>query len=274
VGETSAGPSFGSLRDHTPWALLSLALGLVGLGLYLAVDRSSFEDRWQTWLGVAAAVLLLLGTLFSAVKHWQLGRLRPWYLLHLWALLLWGPLAWMHADGAARGVFYASLAAAGWLAWLSGLAGVVLQRSLAEQRRLGAAEVGLLEDLTAERDRLLAEIDDLMKGREQAFRAACSRLSLPLPGRGLGLWSLVQQVLRPQRARTRARGRMQALASLMAEPPPELVERVCQDVVELEHCRARLALQRLRQVWLTAHVVSAAPLLALLVVHVLAVLRY
>jgi hypothetical protein len=273
VGAGAGVPAFARRGEHRPWLVATVAAALGLVAWRLGMSRSDFVDHGQFWLGVVAAALVVAAMAFSLRKRRhaaRLGRLRPWYLAHLWCALLGGLGGWLHAGGA-HGPFYLALAATAIAAWVSGLLFLAWQE--AQLRLLGRepALPVLRDDLEVERDRLGEEMASLVGGLDPGPAAAVwAGAGRPRPG-WLALGALgADEGLR----REAIRGRLLAAAPGGGEERQAALTRLAEDAARLERVEAALALQRGRSLWLTVHVVAAVPALVLVAVHLLLVWRY
>lgn len=271
---------FGRMRDHLPYALGALVLFAAVVVTRVRMTRSEFDDWGQAGYGLAALALLLLSLLFIGRKRLygtRLGPLRPYYLLHLWAGAIWGPVVLLHAAFAARGHVNVALALCTFAAWASGLLGAALQwltlELLLRLRRPSDGEGGLLDDLLAARERLAAEIAELLRELAPEPRRQGEQAVAGIAG-DLPLARMLRDRRAFDQAHARARERLADRGSALDGAEGQTLLRIAADAVELRRTEARVVLHRLRHAWLALHFVGAAPALALTAIHLAIVWRY
>ena len=270
-------PSPGPRRapGHAPWAVLAFAIALGAVAFRGAMSLSRFEDAGQSRLGWCALILLAASLLFALRKRAYgtlLGPLRPYYLAHVWLGAAVGPVAWLHAGAGIAGALDVALAATLGLAWLSGFLGVLVNRLVLRELCEGGGDAYLLEDLKAARERLVAEVRDLLPSLPEGAVTGLARGKagggLPRPLRRAALAAVATLRLPP--AGTGDGGRDPSSAA----PAPATLLRLAQDLEKLEQVESRIRLHRLRSAWLTLHLAASAPALVLVAAHVWLELRY
>ena len=225
--------------------------------------------------GTAAALLFVNAALYPWRRRWRarpLGTAQRWLQLHVYGSAIAMVCVVLH-----MGLRWPA-GTMGWLLFLSaawttatGFAGLVLQRLIPTLLTRRLSVEAIYERVPELQQRLLAEADELMQGASEALARTYSshvRPALSVPRVSLawvtGSSSDREHALRPL-AEVRAfldereRGRVQDLESIV------------NDKVDLD---AQISLQRILKNWLILHIPVAIALIALIVVHVAAVVWF
>lgn len=267
------------LKPRAPrWLLTTVMVAAVSVIFY---DVSSSLWAWRPGriggltFGVLAALLFLNAGLYPMRRRWRarpLGTAQRWLHLHVYGSALAMLFVLLH-----MGLQWPA-GTMGWLlfglsAWTTatGFAGLWLQRLIPFLLANRLNMEGIYERIPAMIERLAAEADDLMKGAPDVFarayqgeirpllaapRVSISWLAGPAPARDALLRPLTN--LRPfLEAGDRARA--------------DDLEAILQDKVDLD---AQLSLQRILRAWLLLHVPAAVLMLALIAVHLAAVVAH
>ncbi|CAN5684753.1 hypothetical protein BH23PLA1_BH23PLA1_24600 [soil metagenome] len=180
-------------RQHLPWVILTVALGLGLGGWYFLASIGQPE-----WPGGGSTVGLILGIVGGLIilfefllwprkkkRTWRVGRVKHWMAAHIWFGLLCLPLLILHSGFRLGESLSTVLMVLLVLVVLSGVWGLLLQQFLPRQ---------MLEDVTAET--IYSQIDRVNRlARQEAHRlveATCGPPDGPLVAdRGLGDEDLV-----------------------------------------------------------------------------------
>jgi hypothetical protein len=177
-------------RRQTRWALATVAVGVIAVGLYLWLDRHSTSPLTGgttvgLWYGVAGSALMIYAGLLSAHRlfpaAWWMGPRKTWLRGHIWLGSLSVALIACHAHARlGTGVALALWLVLGGII-LTGIYGLVLQQVLPgwlARRFPDEAPYGQIPHLC----RLFREeADDLVDKVAPAAVAAMSPQSVNLP---------------------------------------------------------------------------------------------
>jgi Fe-S-cluster-containing dehydrogenase component len=201
------------------------------------------------------------------------SRLRPHLVAHLGAGFIVPAAALAHAGARLPASPAGALALALLAACLVGAAGALVYRVIPARLTRLERRGALPEDLAGERDALLSRLYLESSGRSDLVKAIAARLLLPHARAPLGWVALVLsgRDLAGEEARLRRRVD-QALAG-RGQGRLDGVDALVRTAVELRALPARRALTAALRAWLPIHIVSAAAVLALLLLHIGLALR-
>jgi hypothetical protein len=260
------------------WLRSTLAAAAVALALYAAL---AWRWPWQPGrfgglvFGTGAALLFVNAGLYPWRRRWRarpLGTARRWLELHVYGSALGFFCVLLHTG------FRWPNGRIGWLLWLlaawttaTGLVGLWLQRLIPKLLARRLTVEAIYERIPELRQTLVVEADALMNGASDALArtyAAEVRPSLVEPRVSLG-WITGSTADREQMLRPLAE--VGAFLDDGERARLRDLESIVHDKVDLD---AQLSLQRILKGWLAGHVPTAIALLALLFVHVVAVIWF
>ncbi len=260
------------------WLLATVAASAVSLAAYWLVARVS---TWQPGrlggliAGSVAAALFVNAALYPARRRLRarpLGTAQRWLQLHIYGALLATVLVLVHTG------FRLPAGMLGWMMFITtlwtgitGLIGVYLQKSLPRLMARNLAVEAIYERIPEIVEKLLKDADARMTGAEavadRAYRANVrGLLEAAAPS-----WSYVFD---PQGNRRRRLESLSQLEPFLEGADRERIEAVSLIVKDKLDLDAHVSLQRALRTWLVAHVPAAALLLALVTVHVFAVVYF
>lgn len=260
------------------WAVSTLVVGVVSVGIYAALAWSTpwKPGRFGGLLaGTAAAALFFNAALYPArtrLLSWPLGNAQRWLQLHIYGALLACLLVLVHIN------FQWPAGTFGWLlliltVWtaLTGVVGVYLQKTLAVAlaRNLSVEAIyeripELVQQLARDADRVMVDAPPVLT---QAYRSDIRpSIQSPMPR-----WSYVMDMSAGRARQAELLSRVARYVGEFDQDRIEAVDRIANDKFDLD---VHMSVQRALRTWLIVHVPPAALLLALLVVHVFAVLYF
>jgi hypothetical protein len=270
-----------ALRNSVLWPrypawLMATAIGtVVSLLAYWLVGRVS---AWQPGrlggliAGSVAAALFVNAALYPARRRLRarpLGTAQRWLQLHIYGALFATVLVLVHIG------FRLPAGTLGWMMFvltlwtgITGLIGVYLQKTLPRLMARNLSVEAIYEripDLVAQ---LLKDADSRMTGAQsvadRAYRTSVRRLlEAPAPE-----WSYVFDPQGNRRRRLEPLSQLDPFLEGEDRDRFEAVSNIVKDKLDLD---AHMSLQRALRTWLILHVPAAALLLALVTVHVFAV---
>jgi Fe-S-cluster-containing dehydrogenase component/CRP-like cAMP-binding protein len=196
------------------------------------------------------------------------SRTRPHFIAHI-ALGLLAPACVLAHAGARlpaspAGALSLALLAATLLGGFGALAYRLLPRRLSRIERKGA----LPEDLAGERDLLLARLHREAAGTSDLVKAIADRVLLPYARAPLGGAALAASGRTLVEEEARLTARIDGALEGRGQGRREGLDRLIRTAVELRALPARRALTAALRAWLPIHIVAAAVVLALLILHV------
>jgi hypothetical protein len=225
--------------------------------------------------GTLAALLFANAGLYPWRRRWRarpLGTARRWLAFHIYGSVLGLVFVLLHTGLHWPGGLM------GWLLWLltawttaTGVLGLWLQRTIPRRLARRLSVEAIYERIPELRQELVAEADVLMNGASDALArtyASKVRPSLVAPRVSLG-WITESTAEREQMLKPL--GEVDAFLNDTERARLRDLESIVHDKVDLD---AQLSLQGVLRGWLAAHVPAAAALLALLLVHIAAVIWF
>jgi hypothetical protein len=145
----------------------------------------------------------------------------------------------------------------------------ILPRRLARVERSGA----LPEDLASERERLLDRFHRALTGKSELVKKLSERMLLPYARSGAGPLLLLASGRTLSEEQRALRQRLETLLEGRGGNKLDGLDDLIRIVVELRALPLRRGLTASLRVWLPLHIVVSAVVLALLLLHVLAMVR-
>ena len=260
------------------WMRATIALAVLSIVVY-AVWRA--ERPWAPGglggliFGTAAAAIFLLDALYPLRRRlmaWPLATAQNWLQFHLYGGVLACLFVVLHTGfrlpGGAMGWWLLGLT--GW-ATLSGLAGVWLQKYVPSKLASDLSVEAIYERIPEIAGRLQHEADQLVAGAPevlQRFYATTIRDDLD---RLRPSWGHLGGV-RAELARRVAP--FHGLAAFLSPEDRVRLEGLQSIVTEKLELEVQYSLQRLLKQWVVFHVIPCMALLALVIVHIAAVLAF
>ena len=242
---------------------------------------------WAWWLpwrpgrlgglvfGTLASLLFLNASLYPArrrlkAKPWRTAQ--QWLQFHIYGSVIATWFVFLHVG------FAFPAGQMGWWLWglsiwttLSGIAGVAIQKWLPAAMVGGLHVEAIYERIPFVVSSLAAKADDLLSGAPDALNKVYAQNLRPMLAAPRLSWSYVFNVRAEQ---DRQLAELRSLSRYVTEADRtriDALESVVQEKLELD---AHASLQRLLRTWLVIHVPPAMLLMALVAVHVIAVLVF
>ncbi|HET9528022.1 MAG TPA: cyclic nucleotide-binding domain-containing protein [Pyrinomonadaceae bacterium] len=267
---------------HVAGALLTI---LAGAAVIWGLARNGFDGviagawltmRWLTGLvGLFGVALVMTYPLRKQVYRRRAGALRYWMLAHMYIGATAGVVLLLHSGTRIGGVLTTLLYIAFYVVILSGVLGIVSYYLAPRIMTRIEGEPLLIEDLQERRaelqkqsDEILAQSQGWMKDeiRDRVYPRFFSRGFL---WRQLSRRESLKTVV--AQAREEFKERLMRLAT--EEERDQLISAV-ETVVTIRRVDALLLLHRMLRVWIPAHVISTALMLALMLVHIVQVVFF
>ena len=267
---------------HVAGALLTI---LAGAAVIWGLARNGFDGviagawltmRWLTGLvGLFGVALVMTYPLRKQVYRRRAGALRYWMLAHTYIGATAGVVLLLHSGTRIGGVLTTLLYIAFYVVILSGVLGIVSYYLAPRIMTRIEGEPLLIEDLQERRaelqkqsDEILAQSQGWMKDeiRDRVYPRFFSRGFL---WRQLSRRESLKTVV--AQAREEFKERLMRLAT--EEERDQLISAV-ETVVTIRRVDALLLLHRMLRVWIPAHVISTALMLALMLVHIVQVVFF
>jgi CRP-like cAMP-binding protein/Fe-S-cluster-containing hydrogenase component 2 len=257
------------------------AAGGAALLLLVVAGAALAFSPWNPGAGVGLGLGIFGALAFAFAMAYPARRRRPrtfgtargWLQAHVYVAAVGFLAALLHAGGLPHGWFGWTLL--GLSAWVvgGGLLGVVIQKlvpaTISEQLRVEALYERIPELVAS----LLAEADARLEGSGARLDSFYRDQVRPLLVEPRPRWSYL---LDPRSGRERVLEPMRRLAPFLEDSDRATLDDLTTIVIEKLELDAQLRLQSLLRSWpgVTAHVVGGGLLVAFLIVHVLAWLRY
>ncbi len=267
---------------HIGGALLTI---LTGVAVILALGKYGFDGvlagtwltmRWLTGLvGLFGVVVVMTYPLRKQIYRRRAGALRYWMLAHVYFSAIAGVVLLLHSGSHTGGVFTTLLYIAFDVVILSGIVGVISYYVAPRIMTRIEGEPLLVEDLQDRRAELRKQSDEILEQSQGWLKDEIRDRVYPrFFSRGY-LW---QQLSRREslkavlaRAREEFKERLMRLAT---EEERNLLISAVETAVTARRVDALLLLHRSLRVWIPAHVISTALMLALLLVHIVQVVFF
>jgi Fe-S-cluster-containing dehydrogenase component len=257
-------------------ATIAAAWGLASFGLDGRLGRSWLTMRWITGLvGLLGIAAIMTYPFRKKIYRRRAGALRYWLLAHVYVGVVAGVLLLLHGGRHTGGLLTTLLYIAFDVVILSGILGIVSYIVAPRILTRIEGEPLLVEDLIGRRD-------ELRQGREAIITKSQGWLREEIEEkvyrRFLTRGFLLRQIFRRQE-----------LKALLAEAREEFKERTTrlttdderdlllsavETAVTLRRVDALLLLHRALKIWIPAHVISTALMLALMLVHIAQVIFF
>jgi hypothetical protein len=261
---------------HIGGALLTI---LAGVAVIWGLTRNGFDGviagawltmRWLTGLvGLFGVAIVMTYPLRKQIYRRRAGALRYWMLAHVYIGAMAGVVLLLHSGASTGGVLTTLLYIAFVVVILSGVLGIVSYYVAPRIMTRIEGEPLLVEDLQERReelhirsDQILAQSQGWLKDeiRDRVYPRFFSRGFL---WRQLSRRESLKAVVAQAREEFKER-----LTRLATEEERELLIEAVETAVTARRIDALLLLHRSLRVWIPAHVISTALMLALMIVHI------
>ena len=267
---------------HIGGALLTI---LSGIAVILALGRYGFDGvlagtwltmRWLTGLiGLFGVAIVMTYPLRKQVYRRRAGALRYWMLAHVYFGAIAGVVLLLHSGTRTGGPLTTLLYIAFDVVILSGVVGVISYYVAPRIMTRIEGEPLLVEDLQERRAELQKQSDEILERSQGWLKDEIRDRIYP---RFFSRGFLLQQLSRREslkavlaRAREEFKERLTRLAT---EEERDLLISAVETAVTARRIDALLLLHRSLRVWIPAHVISTAVMLALMLVHIVQVVFF
>ncbi len=257
-------------------ATAAVIWGLAKFGVDGRLGGSWLTMRWITGIvGLGGIAAVMSYPLRKQVYRRRAGALRYWMLAHVYLGALAGMVLMLHAGKHTGGLLTTVLYIAFDVVILSGLLGAVSYIVAPRIMTRIEGEPLLVEDLVGRRNELRQELAAIIRKSEGWLREEVEeRVYKRFMTHGF-LW---RQILRREElkallaeAREEFKERTTRLAT---DDERDLLISAVETVVTLQRVEALLVLHKSLRIWIPAHVISTALMLALMLVHVIQVIFF
>ena len=268
------------------WHFIGAAIGVaVLIATIVGLKRFGFNEpmfggwltmRWLTGLsGLAGIVVVMTYPLRKQIYRRRAGALRYWLIVHSYIGVVAGLVLLLHSGKQTGGLLTTILYLTFDVVILSGLVGVAAYLIAPRIITRIEGEPLLVEDLEARRNELQEERGEILKKSEGWVRTEIEDRIYPrFMSKGfLWLQILKRQDLKAQLAEAREEFK-ERTARIATDDERELLISAIESTVTLRRVDALLLLHKSLRVWIPAHVISTALMLALMTVHVVQVVFF
>jgi Fe-S-cluster-containing dehydrogenase component/CRP-like cAMP-binding protein len=267
---------------HVGGALLTI---LTGVAVIWGLARNGFDGvlagawltmRWLTGLaGLFGVAIVMTYPLRKQVYRRRVGALRYWMLAHVYIGAAAGVLLLLHSGTRTGGVLTTLLYIAFDVVIMSGVLGIVSYYVAPRIMTRIEGEPLLVEDLRERRAELQQKSDEILAQSQGWLKDEISDRVYPrFFSRGF-LWRQLsrREPLKELVAQARAEFK-ERLTRLATEEERELLISAVETAITARRIDALLLLHRSLRVWIPAHVISTALMLALMLVHIVQVVFF
>jgi hypothetical protein len=260
------------------WFRTTIVAAAMALGIYVVLATLGPWQPGRFWgltFGIVAAVLFFNAGLYPFRRRWEarpLGTVQRWLQLHIYGSTLGALFVMIHMG------FRWPAGAFGWWLFgltmfttLSGIVGVVLQKwiPIAISRNLRVEAI--YERIPELVERLRAEATTTMRGANEPLARTYEADIQPVMAGPAPHWSYLFDI---RGARARMLEPLTRIESFVSPEDQERLRDLTTVVTEKLDLDVHASLQRALRVWLYTHVPAAMALLALVTVHILAVVYF
>lgn len=267
---------------HVAGALLTI---LAGAAVIWGLARNGFDGviagawltmRWLTGLvGLFGVALVMTYPLRKQVYRRRAGALRYWMLAHMYIGATAGVVLLLHSGTRIGGVLTTLLYIAFYVVILSGVLGIVSYYLAPRIMTRIEGEPLLIEDLQERRAELQKQSDEILAQSQGWLKDEIRDRVYPrFFSRGF-LWRQLsrRESLKTVVAQAREEFKERLMRLATEEERDQLISAV-ETVVTIRRVDALLLLHRMLRVWIPAHVISTALMLALMLVHIVQVVFF
>lgn len=250
-------------------------LGLTRYGLETPLLSSWLDMRWLTGI---VGLLGIAGVMTYPIRRQQYkrrgGPLRYWMLAHSYLGVIAGVLLLLHGGTESGGALTTALMISFDLVILTGLLGILIYFFAPRMLTRIEGQPLLIEDLTARREELSAELGATIAAAESGTRQLVEQRVLP---RTMALGYLLRQFFKRETLDdmlTATKREFDAELARLSALEKEKLERTIETAATMRRVDALVYLHQLLKLWLAPHVIVTSLMLALLVVHIIQVVYF
>ncbi|HZN07864.1 MAG TPA: cyclic nucleotide-binding domain-containing protein [Pyrinomonadaceae bacterium] len=268
--------------SHIGGALLTIG---AAIALILALGKYGFDGvlagtwltmRWLTGLvGLFGVAVVMTYPLRKQIYRRRAGALRYWMLAHIYFGAIAGVVLLLHSGTRTGGVLTTLLYIAFDVVILSGVFGIICYYVAPRIMTRIEGEPLLVEDLQERRAELQQQSDEILERSQGWLKDEIRDRVYPrFFSRGFLLQQLSRrESLKAMSARAREEFK-ERLTRLATEEERDLLISAVETAVTARRIDALLLLHRSLRVWIPAHVISTAAMLALMLVHIVQVVFF
>jgi Fe-S-cluster-containing dehydrogenase component/CRP-like cAMP-binding protein len=267
---------------HIGGALLTL---LAAVAVIWGLTRNGFDGvlagawltmRWLTGLvGLFGIAIVMTYPLRKQIYRRRAGALRYWMLAHVYIGATAGVVLLLHSGTRTGGVLTTLLYIAFYVVVLSGVVGIISYYAAPRIMTRIEGEPLLVEDLAERRAELRTKSDEILEQSQGWLKDEIRDRVYPrFFSRGF-LWRQLSRRESLKSALAQAREEFKdRLMRLATEEERDLLISAVETAVTERRIDALLLLHRSLRVWIPAHVISTALMLALMLVHIVQVIFF
>ena len=267
---------------HIGGALLTIAIaiavvvGLVRNGFDGVLAGTWLTMRWLTGLvGLFGVAAVMTYPLRKQIYRRRAGALRYWMLAHIYIGAIAGVVLLLHSGTRTGGLLTTLLYIAFDVVVLSGVIGIVSYYVAPRIMTRIEGEPLLVEDLVERRAELKTKSEEILQQSQGWLKDEIQDRVYPrFFSRGF-LWQQLAQRESLKSAQARAREEFkERLTRLATAEERDLLISAVETAVTARRIDSLLLLHRSLRVWIPAHVISTALMLALMIVHIVQVVFF
>lgn len=250
-------------------------LGLLNYGLSTPLIGSWLNLRWLTgFVGLAGIAGVMAYPVRRQMYKKRVGALRYWMLAHAYLGVIAGVVLLLHGGTRSGGALTTALMISFDLVILTGLFGIVCYYFAPRLLTRIEGQPLLIEDLTARREELSAEIGATMASASESTQELIKRRVLP---HFLSFGYLLRQYLKRDTLELMTADAHQAfklVAAGLSEADRKNFLHAVELAATMRRVDALIYLHQTLKLWLAPHVLTTSLMLALLLVHVIQVVYF
>jgi Fe-S-cluster-containing dehydrogenase component/CRP-like cAMP-binding protein len=255
---------------------VAVIMGLAKYGFDGVLAGAWLTMRWLTGLtGLFGVAVVMTYPLRKQVYRRRAGALRYWMLAHIYFGAIAGVVLLLHSGTRTGGLLTTSLYIAFYVVILSGVLGIICYYVAPRIMTRIEGEPLLVEDLQERRAELQQQSDQILEQSQGWLKDEIRDRVYPrFFSRGF-LWQQLsrRESLKAMVARAREEFK-ERLTRQATEEERDLLISAVETAVTARRIDALLLLHRSLRVWIPAHVISTALMLALMLVHIVQVVFF
>ncbi len=254
--------------------MLTIA-GMSRYGLERPIIGSWLDMRWLTGIvGLIGIAGVMAYPVRRQIYRKRAGALRYWMLSHTYLGVIAGIVILLHGGTSSGGALTTTLMVSFDLVILTGLFGILIYFIAPRMLTRIEGQPLLIEDLTARRQELNAELGEIMAKASGNVRTTIQQRVLP---RILSLSFLLGQYLKRESLDEmieNAKREFAAIGQGMTDGERARLMKATEIAATMRRVDALIYLHQLLKLWLAPHVLVTSLMLALMIVHIVQVLYF